>query len=287
MKYTYSSEMYGLQAVETSVSQAWPGLRVERYQLEAMAMPAHFHEHHLLLLHQEQQPIRSQRHSGRRFDEDLFGAGDAGLYPAGEYGPIAWDGPTDIIHLHLDAPALEARARHDLDLTRFALHERFRFEDGLLTHLGRQLLAASNAEHTLGRLYVESLANTLCYHLIEHHASYERRVGGTGSRLSAAVLARLDAYLEAAAEQPITLQMLASLANLSVFHFSRRFKQTTGITPYQYVLQWKMKRAQQLLRTDELPIASVSDALGFASPAHFAAAFKRAFGCTPREFQRR
>lgn len=287
MKYTYSSEMYGQLAVETSVAHAWPGLRVERYQLEPMAVPAHFHEHHLLLLHQGYQPIRSHLRSGHRVEEDVFVAGDAGLYPAGEYGPIAWDGRTDIIHLHLDAPALETRARQDLDLTHFALRQRFRFEDGLLNHLGQQLLAATAAKHTLGHLYTESLANTLSYHLIEHHATYERRVAGTGSRLPAAVLARLDAYLESAAEQPVTLQMLASLANLSVFHFARRFKQTTGVSPYQYVLSWKMKRAQQLLRAGDLPIAHISDALGFASPTHFAAAFKRTYGCTPREFQRR
>ena len=287
MKYTYSSEMYDQRAVETSVAHAWPGLRVERYQLEPMAVPAHFHEHHLLLLHQGQQPVRSHLQSGLYTEEDVFVAGDAGLYPAGEYGPIAWEGHTDVIHLHLDAPALETRARQDLDLTHFALHKRFRFEDGLLNHLGQQLLAATGAGHTLGKLYAESLASTLSYHLIEHHATYERRLAGTGTRLPAAVLARIDAYLESAAEQPITLQMLASLANLSVFHFARRFKQTTGVSPYQHVLNWKMKRAQQLLRARDLPIAHISDALGFASPSRFAAAFKRAHGCTPREYQRR
>jgi len=128
--------------------------------------------------------------------------------------------------------------------------------------------------------------NTLGYHLIEHHAHYERRIVGTGSRLSVAVLARIDSYLEASAEQPITLSALADLASLSVFHFARRFKLTTGRSPYQYVLDWKIKRARQLLRTGELPVAAISDALGFASPGHFSAAFKRAVGQSPREFQR-
>jgi AraC family transcriptional regulator len=286
MRYTYNSEMYGQPAVTSSAAQAWPGLRVERYQLEAMAMPAHFHEHHLLLLHQGSQAVRSRRRTGSQVEEAEFRSGDAGLYPGGEYGPLSWDGPSDIIHLHLDAPLLEARARQSLDLTHFALRDRFRFEDGLLSQLGRQLLVAAGPEHTLGQLYVESLATALTYHLIEHHATYERRISGTEGHLPAAVLARLDAYLEASCEQLITLEQLAGLANLSVFHFARRFKQTTGRAPYQYVLEWKIRRAQQLLRAGELPIAAVGDALGFASPTHFSAAFKRAVGQSPREFQR-
>ncbi|OGX82093.1 hypothetical protein BEN49_02770 [Hymenobacter coccineus] len=59
---------------------------------------------------------------------------------------------------------------------------------------------------------------------------------------------------------------------------------TLGIPPYQYVLGWKMRRAQQLLRTGTLPVATVSDALGFATPARFAEAFRRAVGCSPRKY---
>jgi len=283
---TYTSELYDLPAVETSAAQAWPGLRVERYQLAPGGVPAHFHAQHLLLIHQAAQAVRSHRPNGNRVEEGLFRHGDVGLYPAGEYGPSAWDGPADVIHVHLDPEWLETRARQSLDLVRFNLRERFQFEDGLLPALGRQLLAAAGREHALGQLYAESLANTLGYHLIEHHATYERRIVGTAARLSAAVLARIDSYVEASAEQTITLAALADLANLSVFHFARRFKLTTGRSPYQYVLDWKIKRACQLLRAGELPLATISDALGFASPAHFSAAFKRAVGQSPREFQR-
>ena len=101
-----------------------------------------------------------------------------------------------------------------------------------------------------------------------------------------AVLARIDAYLEASVDEAVTLETLAGLANLSVFHFAPLFKAARGVSPYQYVLSWKIRRAQQLLRAGDLPLADISDALGFASPASFAAAFKRAVGRSPREFQR-
>ncbi|MGY2134830.1 helix-turn-helix transcriptional regulator [Hymenobacter sp. HD11105] len=288
MRYsTYTSELYDRPAVQTSAAQAWPGLRVERFQLSAGGVPAHFHAQHLLLIHQAEPGVRASRPKGNRVEEELFRSGDAGLYPAGEYGPSAWDGPADVIHLHLDPQWLETCARQSLDLVHFNLRERFRFEDALLPHLGRQLLVAAGSEHALGQLYVEALGHALGYHLIEYHATYERRIVGTGARLSGGILARIDSYLEASAEQPITLAALADLANLSVFHFARRFKLTTGRSPYQYVIDWKIRRARQLLRAGELPVAAISDALGFASPAHFSAAFKRAVGQSPREFQRR
>jgi AraC family transcriptional regulator len=278
------SLLYGRLAVETGPPPAL-GLRVARYQLEATELPAHFHAEHLLLLHQGAQPVRSHRRSGSRFEEDLFRAGDGGLYPAGEYGALGWDGPADVLHVHLDAQVLAERARQDLNLPTFALRESFRLEDGLLLQLGRQLLAAAGTGHALGRLYTESLATALSYHLIAHYATGELAPARAEGGLPAAVLARLDAYIEAHAEQPITLAALAELANLSVFHFARRFKLTTGLAPYQYVLAWKIRRARQLLRAGELPIAGISDALGFASPAHFSAAFRRAVGQGPRAFQ--
>lgn len=279
-----TAELYGRPALETSATHAWPGLQVERYRLEATELPAHFHAQHLLILHQGSPPVHSSRRSGSRVEEGLFHCGEAGLYPGGDYGPLAWNGPADVIHVHLDAQALEDRARQGMDLAHFALRDRFQFEDALLMQLGRQLLAAAGAAHGLGRLYAEALANALSYHLIEHHATYERRVASPGPRLPAPVLARIDAYLEAHAEHLITLEALAELANLSVFHFARRFKLTTGRPPYQYVLDWKIRRARQLLAAGT-PVAAISDALGFASPAHFAAAFKRATGQSPRQFR--
>ncbi|MCB2408957.1 helix-turn-helix transcriptional regulator [Hymenobacter lucidus] len=284
--YTYTSELYESPALTSSVALNWPGVRLERYRLQPMKLPAHSHEHHLLLVHQGAQPVVASRRTGSRVEADRFRSGDVGLYPGGEYGPFGWDSPVDIIQVHLDAQALETRARRDLDLSYFALQERFRCEDGLLVQLSQQLLAATGRAHTLGQLYAESLVTTLCYHLIEHHATFERRLAdGAGGRLPAVVLARVDAYLEAHAEAPVTLEVLAGLANLSVFHFARRFKHTTGRAPYQYVLEWKIGRARALLRAGELPVAAIGDALGFASPAHFAAAFKRAVGVSPRAFQ--
>ncbi|MFD1875521.1 helix-turn-helix transcriptional regulator [Hymenobacter bucti] len=276
---------YFKQPLVSSAPLAWEGVRVEQHRLEAGELPAHHHKHHLLMLYQAAVPLVVHQLHETRTTKTVYHTGDLGLYPGGDYSTLTWTTPHENVYLMVDDQHLDRLVRQGLDLTHFVLSERLKFNDPFLAQLCRQLLAAAGSQHALGLLYVESLTNALCYHLIQYHAAHERRIA-TGGRLTREVLARIDDYLEAHAEAPVTLDILAGLANLSVFHFARLFKQTMGVAPYQYVLGWKIRRARQLLRLGHASVADISDVLGFASLATFSTAFKRAVGCSPQEFQR-
>jgi len=283
----YVTDSFSAPPLVSSAPLPWQGVRVEQYHLEAGRLAAQQHEHHLLLLYQVDQPHLVRRRDGAQVSETVYQTGDLGLFPGGEYGTaIDWTTPSDNLYLTLEAPYLQQVTGQDATRTQAVLHKRMKFADPFLSQLSRQLLASAGSQHALGRLYVESLTTALCHHLLAHHATSRRSPEGQ-PRLSSAALARIEAYLEAYAAQPVTLEVLAGLAKLSVFHFARLFKQATGLPPYQYVLRWKIERAQRLLRADYLAVADLSDELGFASPVTFAAAFKRLVGCTPQQFQRR
>ena len=78
---------------------------------------------------------------------------------------------------------------------------------------------------------------------------------------------------------------LAAAAGLSVSHFIRNFRQMTGTTPHQHVMARRQQRAMALLVEPDLSVAEVADRLGFSSPAHFVATFRRKFGVTPGSYR--
>ena len=84
----------------------------------------------------------------------------------------------------------------------------------------------------------------------------------------------------------ITIEALAGLVELSPFHFSRVFKQATGMSPLQYVTRERIARAQQLSRETTRSLIDIALDVGYASPSHFAQVFRRVVGVTPTEFRR-
>ena len=279
----------GLQGTPllSSADLSWPGIRVEQIQLDAGSLPAQYRQYHLLMIYQVPLPYVVRHQNGGRISEWIYQTGDLGLYPGGECSTnLSWKTSSHNLYLTVEDEFLQRLVSQEPSLARFSVHERLKFQDPLLRQLGLQLVAATGNDHVLGRLYAESLTNALCCQLLEHHATYQHN-RRSGPRLPASVLVRIDAYLEAHTESPVTLAELAELANLSTFHFARLFKQSVGVPPYQYVLQGKIQRAKYLLRQDGAPISAISDALGFGSLASFVVAFRRAVGCTPQQFQRR
>jgi len=78
---------------------------------------------------------------------------------------------------------------------------------------------------------------------------------------------------------------VAELAELSLFHFSRVFKQSTGMTPLQFVTRERMLLAQQLIRETSRSLIEIALEVGYTSPGHFAEVFRRTVGMTPSEFR--
>jgi AraC-like DNA-binding protein len=92
-------------------------------------------------------------------------------------------------------------------------------------------------------------------------------------------------WIDAHAEQPIDLDAAARQAGLSEFHFLRVFTRVLGVTPKQYVIRSRLRRAARLLAEDALPITEVALEVGFGDLSNFVRTFHRAAGVSPRRFR--
>lgn len=93
-------------------------------------------------------------------------------------------------------------------------------------------------------------------------------------RLSPRQLAAATAYIEAHLADQIALSDLAGAAGLSRFHFSRAFKASTGKSPYAFVLDRRVERAEELLASSDLPLEALATASGFAGVAQLRRAYR-------------
>jgi AraC family transcriptional regulator len=104
--------------------------------------------------------------------------------------------------------------------------------------------------------------------------------------LSPAALRRVEVYVEAGLDRPLPLAALAARAGLSVFHFSRAFRVSTGITPRAFVEMRRITRARQLIAESTQALAAIAVDTGFGTQSRLTTAFKRATGFTPAAYRR-
>ncbi|QDK39366.1 AraC family transcriptional regulator [Bdellovibrio sp. NC01] len=87
-------------------------------------------------------------------------------------------------------------------------------------------------------------------------------------------------------QEPWSLESLAEVAGLSRSGFALAFKKKVGISPLDYLTNWRMQIACDLLRTEGQNVSSVAEAIGYESESAFSVAFKRVIKCRPGQYQR-
>ena len=99
------------------------------------------------------------------------------------------------------------------------------------------------------------------------------------------MLRRVREYIEAHLDEKISIESLADAIGLSMFHFARAFKQSEGVTPHDYLIRRRVKRAMELLASTDLPLSEIAVTVGFSDQSHCARRFREIVGVCPRDYR--
>ena len=103
--------------------------------------------------------------------------------------------------------------------------------------------------------------------------------------LAPRALRRVREFIETHLEENLSIEALAAIVGLSMYHFARAFKQSEGMTPHEYLVQRRVRRAQDLLVATDLPLSEIALASGFADQSHCARRFREHVGVTPSSYR--
>ncbi|MFD0697411.1 helix-turn-helix domain-containing protein [Paenibacillus sp. GCM10027628] len=242
---------------------------------------------HLLVIHLTPEPVRVfERADGYRGD-GVAHQGDINLFSAGDMSFCRWE--EDISFIRLDVPpTLTDQVAAEMELPQgsaidFGRHIRLR--DDRVVHLAQWLLADLKDGGPGGKLYTDSLIRMLSVHLLQRYGTVDGKQTTAHQRLARKQLVGALEYIHAHLGQEISLDDLAASAHVSSSHLVRLFKEAMGVPPHRYVIQERIRRAQQLLLGGNA-VHDVAAALGFSDQSHLHRHFTRILGVTPREFVR-
>ena len=130
--------------------------------------------------------------------------------------------------------------------------------------------------HLIGHLYLflDYLLRSAADEQLEH-----------GSKLREFYIHEALTYIEHNFQNEITIEDIAGVCGLNRTYFGKIFKEALGKTPQEFLLNYRMRKAAELLKLTSLSIGDVGLAVGYANQMHFSRAFKNNYGISPREWR--
>lgn len=105
------------------------------------------------------------------------------------------------------------------------------------------------------------------------------------SRLADLRVRKVLLFMEENYQRDLSLERMAAVVHLSIWHLCHLFKSDTGETPARYLKMIRLRQASRLLENRELSIKEVMNKVGLGDQSHFAKDFKRVYGLTPSQFR--
>jgi AraC family transcriptional regulator len=136
------------------------------------------------------------------------------------------------------------------------------------------------------RQYAEALSLVLMHELVRSQRTAPAAARQIRGGLPVWQQKRVVEFIDEHLAEDISLTALAEIADLSVYHFARAFRQSLGAPPHRYLMARRIDRARNLLQRPALSVTQIGGQIGFRETSSFTRAFRKFTGLTPTEYRR-
>jgi AraC-like DNA-binding protein len=160
------------------------------------------------------------------------------------------------------------------------------FSDRVVWHLGSCLLPALEHPEQANRLFLEYVTLALGIHVAQNYGDLKPFSKTHKGGLKGWQEKRAKELVSANLSGRVSLRELAEQCGLSVKHFSRAFKQSTGFAPHQWLIRRRVEVATAVLSNPHISLAEVALICGFADQSHLTRVFSQIMGISPGAWRR-
>ncbi|SCX31676.1 L-rhamnose operon transcriptional activator RhaR [Agrobacterium sp. DSM 25558] len=159
-------------------------------------------------------------------------------------------------------------------------------KDIVLANLARALLPALQRPEEANALFVDQMTTAIGTYLVQRYGGKTVPAVSKARTLSRAHLEMAKSILLEHVEGQVSIADVAEACNLSRGYFIRAFREATGLTPYQWLLNQRIDRARHMISATSISLAEIAVACGFADQSHFTRVFSAFMGTTPGTWRR-
>lgn len=260
-------------------------LKVEEYRVPPIEYPERISREHFIAMWMGPPGTIKLKVAGAKRCSKDFGPHELSVIGSGVPFWSEMTQETQALYAGLDAGFVADVARRETNTDAVELNNQQQLADPQIESIMLALRAELSEGCPAGRLFGEGLATALASLLLRKYSVRPVRSPEPRGGLAPARLRKVLAYIAEQLGEELSLGALADCAHLSPHHFSIAFKASTGLPPYRYVIEQRMREAKRMLTESGAPLAEIAQSVGFSSQAQFTTMFRKLVGTTPGRYR--
>ncbi len=258
-------------------------IRIEQHHQPPGSVPEHIIDKHVILIGYKSLEIDIEL--GGELRHQKFKANEFIINPAYYPTSCCWNESADFMIFFIE-PKIVERACYELTNSYMPeIIPSFPQSDELIHGITSRFRSYVEVAELPNQIYIDSLGSMLVNHLVEIYSTSKPISEKKDNTFSTSDLQKLNTYIFDRLDTNILSKELADLFNICTPYFGKRLKETTRLSPHQYLIEIRISAAIELIKTTKKDLNEIAHLTGLGTVNNLSRLFKQKLGRSPNTFR--